>query len=215
MIFLKDFDSYNLSEGIDFEGNFTPLYHITSNIISVLKSDSLIPRNILIPKSVLLRGPSGICFTRSKFFEHFGIDVRIILNRELLKTRYKIYPLDEWSLKRQDIQNSIKSDDWVNRKVIKSNHFGKSNFLHTLDGKRPISHNIKGLPDKYDRLAGLEVEYEERVLTKIKDLHKYIYAINFITEKNYIAYKKNIEFYLEKYPNIKILIGKYKFYEVK
>lgn len=50
--------SYNdfLIEGIDFEGNFTPLYHTTYYIKDIIRTDSLKPDK---PS----RRPKGICLT--------------------------------------------------------------------------------------------------------------------------------------------------------
>jgi hypothetical protein len=221
-------------EGIDFEGNFTPLYHITGYIREIIKDDMLKPAR---PS----RGPKGICLTRSKYFTHGGTGhgsaPRIILNREaLLQDGYKIYPLDEWTLARPE--NSPKPgsssynidkmkaihpetrDKWVNKEVIKKYHMGKSQFPALKAGKRPISHNIEGLPN--DKRRGLEVEYEERILTEVKNLGKYIYAFNFATEDQYTqkrwsgepSYKETIDLYKAKYPHIKVLIGLTRFKEV-
>lgn len=217
----------NIFEGIDFEGNFTPLYHITYRLSEILKADSLIPGNPI-------RGPKGICFTRSKYFSHGGLSIRLILNRELLlRDGYRIYPLDEWALSRpKDIKTGkeatwpykgsehvTKRSEWVNKSAIKSHQMGKSNFNALKSGKRPISHNIKGLPNKS---SGLEVEYEERILTPVKNLGKYIYAINFVTpdfytKSNYPIDKlrDTIMSYIEKYPHIKILTGLHRFEEIK
>jgi hypothetical protein len=212
-----------LFEGIDFEGNFTPLYHITGYIREIIKDDTLKPGR---PS----RGPKGICLTRSKYFSHsatgHGSAPRIILNREaLLQDGYKIYPLDEWTLKRpENLSDKTKvihpdtRDKWINKEAIK-NHMGKSQFPALKAGKRPISHNIEGLPDKS---RGLEVEYEERILTDVKNLGKYIYAFNFATEDQYTqnrwsgepSYKETIDLYKSKYPHIKVLIGLTRFKEV-
>ena len=207
---IKNF--YLFLEGIDFEGNFTPLYHITYRLDKILETDSLVPGN---PS----RGPKGICLTRSKYFEHNGIQIRLILNRELLlRDGYQIYPLDEWALSSPEIGTDNKRKhvtnrkDWVNRNSIKR-HFGKSNFPSLLSGQRPISHG----PSKFissNKSRGLEVEYEERILKIVKNLGRYIYAINFVDSEVYNLSKKVVVDYLKKYPNIKILIGKFRFKEL-
>jgi len=195
-----------------FEGNFTPLYHITGAFREIIKDDTL---KVGRPG----RGPIGICVTRSKYFEHMGLHKygRIILNRELLTADgYRSHPIDEWALKKPEGDFRTKDRKWVTKKpwseptVLKKN-FGKSQFPETLSGKRPISHNIKGLPK--DKNVGLEVEYEERILKDIKNVGKYIYAFNFEDEKKYETYKKDIEEYRKKYPHIKVLLGLYHFRE--
>lgn len=211
-----------INEGIDFEGNFTPLYHITGHIRDIIKDDMLKPGRPA-------RGPRGVCLTRSKYFAHggsgHGKSPRIILNRELLlQDGYRIYPLDEWALAKPenniDGNKEIHPDKWVNKEVVKKHHFGKSQFPALKSGKRPISHNIEGLPK--DKMSGLEVEYEERILTEVKDLGKYIYAFNFENEDQYTqkrwsgepSYKDVIELYKAKYPHIKVLLGLTSFKEI-
>ena len=214
-------------EELYFEGNFTPLYHITRSLRDIIKDDML---KIGRPA----RGPRGICLTRSKYFSHsgagHGASPRIILNREaLLRDGYRIYPLDEWSLTRPESATGKGTlnrvypqtrDKWVNKDVIKRFHMGKSQFPALKSGKRPISHNIEGLPN--DKHSGLEVEYEERILTDVKNLGKYIYAFNFENEEQYTqhrwsgepSYKELIDLYKAKYPHIKVLLGLTHFKEV-
>lgn len=208
-----DFISEEYEEELYFEGNFTPMYHITGAISDIIKDDT-----IKIGRPA--RGPRGICVTRSKYYEHMELykHGRIILNRELLaKDGYQSHPIDEWSLKKPEGDFRSKDRKWVtkkpwtNRDVLKK-HFGKSQFPQILSGKRPISHNIEGIPK--DKNRGLEVEYEERILKDIKNVGKYIYAFNFETEEKYEKLKKEIDKYREKYPHIKILIGLYHFREI-
>ena len=212
------------------------------SIPDIIKDDTLKPGRPT-------RGPRGICLTRSKYFSHGGIghgtSPRILLNREaLLQDGYKIYPLDEWTLNRREEspiprsgiyhQDKLKPtppfprDKWVNKSILKkkgtrNHHFGKSQFPALLSGKRPISHNIEGLPN--DKRRGLEVEYEERILTDVKNLGKYIYAFNFENEDQYksvpyylgrsgVSYKEMIDLYKAKYPHIKVLIGLTRFTEI-
>ena len=153
-----------LFEGIDFEGNFTPLYHITGYIMEIIKDD-------ILKHGRQLRGPNGICITRSKYFSHSGVGhgaaPRIILNREdLLQDGYKIYPLDEWALKKRPENvprlgsssynidkksiHPYTRDKWVDKEVIKKHHMGKSQFPALKSGKRPISHNINGYQIKQE-----------------------------------------------------------------
>lgn len=209
---ILDFISFN--EGIDFEGNFTPLYHSTRSILAILNSDSL-----KVSMRGPARGPKGICLTRSKFFDDLGIHSsigygdypRIILIREkLLKDGYRSYPLCELFLSKDAKKNR---SSWVNKKSLSTPNISKSNF--DIIGNRPkrgVHHNIKGIPNKKDCL--LEVEYEERILKDVKNLGKYTYAINLMSEDDIIRYKVEISNYLKKYPDIKILIGRYNFKEI-
>lgn len=202
--------------GIDFEGNFTPLYHITGSLNKILDDD-------MLKFGQPSRGPRGLCFTRSKYYSHGGMTPtpRLILNRELLvMDGYRSYPIDEWILKSKP--GGIESDTWVTERPWSDKsliqrlkgkvHFGKSQFPNLQSGKRPIHHNIKKLPK--DVRSGLEVEYEERILKEITNLGKYIYAINFKDEKQYEIYKIWVDKYLLKYPHIKILLGLHRFKEV-
>lgn len=199
------------NEELYFDENFTPLYHITNSLEKILEDDQL---KVGHPA----RGPKGICFTRSKFFSHgfesHGRTPRIILNREkLIRNGYRIFPLDEWSLRKinDDESDSNKSQNWSNQDIIKRYHFGKSNFPKIKDGKRPISHNITGLPGKQ---SGLEIEFEERILKNIKNVGKFIYAFNFKDEQEYERYKMIVNEYRKKYPSIKILFGLTNFKEI-
>lgn len=202
---ITNFSDFILEE-LYFEYNFTPLYHITGStyLIKIIKEDCLKIGNPA-------RGPKASCLTRSKYYQHFGIpDIRLILNRELLKKDgYKSYPVDEW-----DLRKKMKNDEkrpWFNTDV-KNKHFGKSQFPKLTLGKRPIAHNINGLPN--NRSHGLEVEYEERILKDIKHVGKYIYALNFSNYSTYERIKDIIDNYRKIYPHIKILIGIYNFKEV-
>jgi len=204
-----------INEGVDFKENFTPLYHITSfsSLEVILKTD-------LLKASNVSRGPRGICLTRSKFFEHGGFSCRLILNYEKLKLDgYRTYPLDEWALSPPKFDNGNRiyptnRKDWMNKDLKNKKHFGKSNFSKLIGGQRPISHNIKGLPN--DKESGLEVEYEERILKDIKNLGKYIYGINFVEfiNRNKDYYYDAVKEYLQKYPHIKIFKGQFFLKEV-
>lgn len=219
MMFIYNFNDWNsLLEGVDFKDNFTPLYHLTPRLVEILQGDTL---KISGKQS---RGPAGICVTRSKFFEHDDnldtsfISCRIILNYELLKRHgYKTYPVDEWSLNK----NPKSREEWLNKSLNKKKHLGKSYFPAIKKGIRKISHNIPSLPDKYSPDIGLEVEFEERILKEIKNLGRFIYGINFINMnaiKKFIDYSTNKNLlvnYLEKYPHIKIYIGKFFLKEIK
>lgn len=204
-------------EGIYFKDDFTPLYHYTRDLKSILLSDKLIS----LEKS---RGPSGISFSRSKDFDHIiggsncGSTDRLILNYDKLKIDgYRSYPVDEWALNRAIYNKKNRRENWYNRKMPSDIHFGKSNIDNIKNGKRGISHNINSLPSK-DKCE-LEIEFEERILKDINKLHKYLYAINFTNEESYLDFKKNngdiLEFYLKMYPNVKLLIGKTSFKELQ
>jgi len=191
--------------------NFTPLYHNTHALLNIIKDDML---KIGIPA----RGPKGICVSRSKYFNNDNIykqtDPKIILNREkLIEHGYHPHPIDEYILQKpqnllQPNAEYIKQKPWANKDLIKrfkgNIHMGKSQFPHTVSGKRPIVHNIKSLPNNN---KGLSVEYEERILKDIKNVGKYIYAFNFPNEPEYLKYKDVIDEYKIKYPNIKILLN--------
>ena len=196
--------------------DFTPLYHITYALPEILKDDEL---KIGRPS----RGPRGTSVSRSRYYTHgtsskmsHGGFPRLILNRELLtKDGYQSHPIDEWSLKKPEGGFMSQNPKWVIKKpwsdpdMIKKfkgrTHFGKSQFPNLVSGKRPISHNITGLTT--DKTRGLEVEYEERILKNVKNLGKYIYAINLYDDNQVERYSEEIREYLKKYPKIKVLLG--------
>ena len=205
-----------LLEEVSLGSDFTPLYHITYALPEILKTDEL---KIGRPG----RGPRGCSVSRSKYFTHgtsskmsHGGFPRLILNRELLvKDGYRSHPIDEWALKKPEGGFMSKDPKWVTKKpwadpdIIKKfkdrTHFGKSQFPNLVSGNRPISHNITGLTT--DKTRGLEVEYEERILKNVKNLGKYIHAINLFDENQVERYSEEIKKYLKKYPKIKVLLG--------
>ena len=203
-------------EGIDFEGNFTPLY----NICSKFYLDEILAKDKIIIGKSIAKGPKGICVSRSKYFSHdrkHGFELRFILNKELLKKHgYNSYPVDEWKLSK--LPNDKNIDYYIKNRKYWSNphtgniHAGKSNFEMTKNGKRPV-HNNLGLPTP-GKSYGLEVEYEERILKSIKGVGRFIYAINFDSIDTLEQYKPNLRYYLKDYPNIKILIGETRFKDV-
>ena len=72
---------------------------------------------------------------------------------------------------------------------------------------RQPRHNLKGIDFKK---CSMEFEYEERILTSVSNLGRYIYAINYLKDSD-IRIDTTIKNYLEKYPHIKILSGYDKF----
>jgi hypothetical protein len=211
-----------LAEGVDFKENFTPLYHITSFLDTIIESDML---KVGRPS----RGPRGVCVTRSKFFEDPYGDWRIILNaEELRKHGYRSYPLDEWALSeptvnppddkttqdwhplppKPDKKWVTRRQDWPNRSAIRYNQMGKSNFgaIHL----RPISHRISTL-SHVDKSKGLEVEYEERIIKDIVRVGRFIHGINQISHGDEWKWSKLqglLTMYLTKYPHIKFYTGR-------
>lgn len=223
-MYIKNWDLF--FEGIDFEGNFTPLYNIISKgwLDRTLTTDK-------IRLSVVSRGPKGICVTRSKYFSHDGnLDpkngyFRLILNKELLLQHgYRSYPIDEWKLgSLRDLENkkAVGRDylsnrhRWANDSLKKSTtNLGKANFPALKAGKRPVFNNV-GLRNPNDGGGpGLEVEYEERILKPILKAGRFIYAIN-VDENTYQQNKKIIDNYILRYPHIKVLTGIHRFKELK
>jgi len=208
MNYLKKLKEWLIEEGVDFKDNIHPLYHVTSSLRNILKED------ILKISSFVSRGPIGICLTRSKLYGLDGnlgniYNYRIILDRDLLlKDGYRSYPLDEWALKK----NPKNRTEWVEKDSIKRKNFSKSNFDKITNGPR-YTPNGEGILKNKDQTSTLEVEFEERILKDIKNLHKYIYGINILSlEKD--EYKKDIMEYIQKYPYIKIYTGKFFLKEV-
>lgn len=202
---LKYFENF-VCEEFELKMNFTPLYHVTSpNTLNRIFMDDVL--KVGRPA----RGPLGICLTRSKYYTHDDnyAESRLILNRELLEIDgYKSYPVDEWALRNReggrfsskDTKDLKNRSEWA-RRDIKKSHFGKSQLPEIKSGKRGLRHGIESLPKK----GMLGIEFEERILKDIKNLGKYIYAINVFESK--IIDKINIEEYLKKYPHIKIMLG--------
>jgi len=188
-----------------FKEGFTPLFKVSINI-GVFKQDLL---DIKYCNAV--RGPKGHCFSRSKLFTHyFGgrnetyFDIRVIFNREKLAQRYRIYPVDEFFLsKTKDAKKG-----WY-YKHSKSVHKAAFPLFKNSDGEilRQPRHNLKGIDFKK---CSMEFEYEERILTSVSNLGRYIYAINYLKDSD-IRIDTTIKNYLEKYPHIKILSGYDKF----
>lgn len=199
---LKYFENF-VCEEFELKTNFTPLYHVTSpySLNKIFMDD-------VLKVGQPARGPLGICLTRSKHYTHDDnyTESRLILNKELLEIDgYKSFPVDEWALSKRDDPFSKHTKDIKNRSEwydkSKKHHFGKSQLPEIKSGKRGLRHGIENLPKK----GMLGIEFEERILKDIKNLGKYIYAINVFESK--IIDKINIEEYLKKYPHIKIMLG--------
>ena len=203
MNYLKNLKEWLRQEGVDFKDNRHPLYHATFSLGKILKEDIL----KISPK--VSRGPIGVCLTRSKLYGLDGnlgssIYYRLILDRDkLLIDGYRSYPLDEWALKK----NPKNRTEWVEKDSISRKNFSKSNFDKITNGPRYTPHG-NGIIKNKDINATLEVEFEERILKDIKNLHKYIYGINILSLEN-DNYKKEIMEYIKKYPYIKIYTGKF------
>lgn len=183
-----------------FKEGFTPLFKVS------VSSEALKQDLLNIKYCWAARGEKGHCFSRSKYFLHdYNIfhGFRLIFNREKLAQRYRIYPVDEFYLSKT---KDIKRGWYCNH----GKHLHKAVFpLRKLDGKlvRQPRHGLKTIDFKE---CSIEQEFEERIPKNIPNLGKYIYAINFWSDKD--IYKSDIiKTYLEKYPHIKILSGYDKF----
>ena len=191
-----------------FNEGFTPLFKVGIST-SVIKEDLLD-----IKYCHASRGPKGHCFSRSKYFLHDNdlFRTRIIFNREKLSQRYRIYPFDEVNL------SKTKDDKigWYSNNL----KFHKASFplKNNSDGKK-VRQPRHGLTSVSFKECLLEQEFEERILSNIPNLGRYIYAINFWDDKyinNYCGFESSANYYivknyLEKYPHIKVLSGYTKF----
>ena len=193
-----------------FKEGFTPLYK--SNFSEeVLKQDLLD-----IKYSHCSSGPVGFCFSRSKHFlndSNIFYDYRLIFNREKLRQRYKIFPVDE-IYNNKKVSNLLKDRHTWGKKKYKDEKIvslNKANFPFGFrEGKliRQPRHNHSTI--NFNETA-LEFEFEERILSSIPNLGRYIYAINY-WDNTYSFYEKEVVInYLDKYPHIKILTGYDKF----
>ena len=132
-------------------------------------------------------GKDAICFTRSSYFEEHSKEVRLVLDSDLLKRGgYRIYPYDELA-QASSSGNDLKGYTKVNP------HYPGRKTIHNLN----IDQDFKGF------YGGLEWEYEERCLKDIKNLGKYIIAID-ITKSALDSKYKEIKKYLDKYPHIEL-----------
>jgi len=163
------------------EGGRQPLYHYTSSyrISEIFESDEL-------KTSTAADLKISISFSRSLYYSDAG-DTRIVLDADKLKKDgYKIVPYDEVGTA---LVNS-------SSKKARKNLDGYSKVNPTIPFKQIIGNNRI----KYD-IFSLEWEYEERCFENIKNLGKYIIAID-IPKNRYNV--EDFEKYLEKYPHIEI-----------
>lgn len=189
-----------------FNEGFTPLFKVDI-------SDSVIKQDLLNIKYCLAsRGPKGHCFSRSKHFLHDSksfTGIRLIFNREKLSQRYRIYPFDEINLSK--IKDNKKG--WFNNND--KNYHKASFILKKHSNSKYFRQPRHGLTSIDFKECILEQEFEERILSNIPNLGRYIYAINFWDDKaidGYFKYNYSlIENYIKKYPHIKILCGYTKF----
>lgn len=176
----RQFESY-------LEGGRQPLYHYTSYLKEILESDKL-----KIHEAA--NGETSISFTRSLIFTEHVSYVRLVLDADKLKRDgYKIIPTDEVMAKAVKKPTLLKTRFKDYSKVNFKTPYRKT--IHKLD--------IKDWEDE-DGMDGLEWEYEERCYKDIKNLGKYLIAID-ITEDKFKQNKNEIEEYLKKYPSIKIM----------
>lgn len=158
------------------------LYHYTYRLSEIIEDDTL-----KVSKPVM--GDDAICFTRSPYFEEHSKDVRFVLDSDLLKRDgIRVYPIDEVAM----------SAGKSGLKHLKG--YTKANPHFT--GRKTI-HNTKLKQDLKDTYGGLEWEYEERCFKDIKNLGKYVVAID-LTERVMTGKYKELKEYLDKYPHIEL-----------
>jgi len=168
------------------KGGRQPLYHYSRRpgIIGIINDDVLKMGSVARP-----RGSKAICLTRSPYFTHDGVakaSPRIVLNHDKLKNDgYNSLPVDEIGI--------------AGNKSKHSGNFTKSKFDNIKSGKRPVPN---GLDLPKPGWMGLEVEFEERIYSDIKDIGKYIISFEFAKESD--IPKGDLINYLEKYPHIVI-----------
>jgi hypothetical protein len=171
-------------------GGRGPLYHFTSSLSYIIKSDSL---EVHKPAHSSHGKEKSISLTRNILYFEYTIcglhDCIIKLDTDkLIIDGYMPYPVDEiaWL------------DGEPNINIIKNYSFGKSNFSAIKQGKRSLKHNLD-LPIHNDDKLG--IEYEERIYKNINNLGKYIISISIVGNYNEEDYLND---YLKKYPHIKI-----------
>jgi hypothetical protein len=198
---IKKFNDFVLEELAYLSGHRQPLYHFTSALNLILRTD-------LLKMGTPARGSFGktksISVTRNVDFSD-APDTFIELDyTKLYNNGYKALPVDEWAWDRKGIRNP----------QVKTHNMNKSKFAEVVAGKRGTKHGLENLP-KMQGFYGLETEFEERFYNDIKDLGKYIISINFPVSKDepgsvwtakYEDGVKDTEIrkYLEKYPHIKV-----------
>lgn len=157
------------------------LYNYTNRLKDIMKSD-------MLKTSKPPAGDDAICFTRSVYFEEHSKPVRLVFDSDLLRIGgYKTYPIDEVGISASDTKH------------LKAYTKANPNFP-----VRKTTHRLKNFKQELvDFYGGLEWEYEERCYKDIKNLGKYLIAIDITKEelkRNYEEIKK----YLDKYPHIEI-----------
>lgn len=176
----KQFESY-------LDSSRQPLYHWCS----FGRFEDNIKGNKLTAKTQA-RGPVSICFSRNINWSNDGgnQDIRFVLDQDLLiRNGYKIYPI-------QELMYAKEADIRKSRRDIDRNVW-KGNLDWIKKGQRGHPHNIETLPKKII----METEFEERILTDVNNLGKYLLFID-IPDRKYLV--KDLINYLIKYPNIKI-----------
>lgn len=199
---IKKFNDFILEELSYLSGHRQPLYHFTSALNLILRSD-------LLKMGTPARGSFGktksISVTRNVDFSDAPDTFIELDNTKLYNDGYKSLPVDEWAWDRKGIRSSF----------VKTHNMNKSKFAEVVAGKRGTKHGLENLPKVNNRFYGLQTEFEERFFTDIKDLGKYIISINFPVSKDepgsvwtskYEDGVKDTEIrkYLEKYPHIKV-----------
>lgn len=170
-------------------GHLQPLYHFTDNLHIILKEDILKRSK---PTRASKKSPISISLTRNMDYieADYGYFLELDANL-LLIDGYKSYPVDEWALDPDDIQD----DEVSGVKRLKKLHLGKSNFNSIKNSYRGTKHNLN-LPEVEE--VDQEIEFEERIFKDIKNLGKYIISINIRININEDILKD----YLQKYPHI-------------
>jgi len=189
---IKKFNDFVLEELAYLSGHRQPLYHFTYRLKPVLETDMLKMGN---PTRGAFGKKKSISVTRNPdFAEHGHIFIELDYTK-LYNDGYKALPVDEWAWG-ADAKPSHRIPNRITNKVT---NFGKSQFPEVLSGRRGTKHGTN-IPHK---VGILETEFEERFLTDIKDLGKYIISINFPADGGG-ADLATLKKYLEKYPHIKV-----------
>lgn len=167
------------------KGSRQPIYHFTFALNDILKSD-------MLKTSRAADGEKSISFTRSVYYEDYASSgVRLVLDADKLKNDgYKIIPYDEVGRKIS------------HRKEDRFKGYGKANYKFVM---KSVIHKLN-IPEWQDEdgLDALEWEYEERSFKDIKNLGKYLIAIDISDNSLYDSREEIIREYLKKYPHIKI-----------
>lgn len=197
---MKNILNFQKFEESYLKGSRQPMYHFTYDIFPIISSDEFKMRNTSARKALGREWSNS--WTRNIDFSDASSFYIIEADADKLKNDgIRFYPVDEWAL---PTNHNIP----VDRKSLKSKHFGKSNFDKVKLGKRGTKHGLD-LP-KIPLIFGLETEFEERTYKNIKNLGKYIISIMIeddVINYKYSTYNSNknlIAEYLKKYPHIRI-----------